>query len=200
MQLSTFWVQPPMRFRFGFAENVVFFLTAGRDCLTAGRPSDGDLLSRFFRFFTDKTDRNERYRLYSPGVTTFARGAGHQRLFWVQPPLRFRFDFAKKSCQLGLSGGKVWTIRGKLCGEILHWNVFFLHVHARAASRRVGERRSFPQGPPRIVPTFLEALILVLEPPPAPRVRVGARKSANSRPRLRRFCLPLHEALDPAGP
>ena len=144
----------------------------------------------FARFFTDKTDRNERYRLYSPGVTTFARGAGHQRLFWVQPPLRFRFDFAKKSCQLGLSGEKVWTIRGKLCGEILHWNVFFLHVHARAASRRVGERRSFPQGPPRIVPTFLEALILVLEPPPAPRVRVGARKSANSRPRLRRFCLP----------
>ena len=81
MQLWTFGVQPPMRFRFGFAENVVFFLTAGRDCLTAGRPSDGDLLSRFFRFFTDKTDRNERYRLYSPGVTTFfvfcTAGEGH---------------------------------------------------------------------------------------------------------------------------
>ena len=51
MQMLTFGVQPPMRFRFGFAENVVLFLTAGRDCLTAGRPSDGDLLSRFFFVF-----------------------------------------------------------------------------------------------------------------------------------------------------
>ena len=88
--------------------------------------------------------------------------------FWVQPLTRFRVDFAKRSCQLGLSGEKVWTIRGKLCGEILHWNVFSLHMNARAEPRRVGERRSFPQGPLCFVAAFLEALILVLEPPPAP--------------------------------
>ena len=87
--------------------------------------------------------------------------------FWVQPPMRFRFDFAKKSCQLGLSGEKVWTIRGKLCGEILHWNVFSLHMNARAEPRRVGDRRNFAQGPQCFVPTFLETLIRVLVPPPA---------------------------------
>ena len=95
--------------------------------------------------------------------------------------MRFRFGFAKKSCQLGLSGEKVWTIRGKLCGEILHWNVFSLHMNARAASRRLGERRSFAQGPLCFVAAFLETLIRVPVPPPAPKVRVGALKSANSR-------------------
>ena len=85
--------------------------------------------------------------------------------FWVQPPMRFRSGFAKKSCQLGLSGEKVWTIRGKLCGEILHWNVFSLHMNARAAPRRLGERRSFPQGPLCFVPAFLETLIRVFVPP-----------------------------------
>ena len=95
--------------------------------------------------------------------------------------MRFRFDFAKKSCQLGLSGEKVWTIRGKLCGEILHWNVFSLHMNARAASRRLGERRSFAQGPLCFVAAFLETLIRVPVPPPSSKVRVGALKSANSR-------------------
>ena len=101
--------------------------------------------------------------------------------FWVQPPMRFRFDFFKKSCQLGLSGEKVWTIRGKLCGEILHWNVFSLHMNARAEPWRVGERRNFPQGPQCFGSAFLETLIRVLVPPPAPKVRPGALKSANSR-------------------
>ena len=95
--------------------------------------------------------------------------------------MRFRFDFFKKSCQLGLSGEKVWTIRGKLCGEILHWNVFSLHMNARAAPRRLGERRNFPQGPQCFGSAFLETLIRVLVPPPAPKVRPGALKSANSR-------------------
>ena len=87
--------------------------------------------------------------------------------FWVQPLMQFRIDFAKKSCQLGLSGEKVWTIRGKLCGEILHWNVFSLHMNARAEPRRVGERRIFPQGPRCVVAAFLETLIRVPVPPPA---------------------------------
>ena len=95
--------------------------------------------------------------------------------------MRFRFGFAKKSCQLGLSGEKVWTIRGKLCGEILHWNVFSLHMNARAAPRRLGERRSFAQGPLCFVAAFLETLIRVPVPPPSSKVRVGALKSANSR-------------------
>ena len=101
--------------------------------------------------------------------------------FWVQPLTRFRVDFSKKSCQLGLSGEKVWTIRGKLCGEILHWNVFSLHMNARAAPRRLGERRNFPQGPQCFGAAFLETLIRVFVPPPAPKVRPGALKSANSR-------------------
>ena len=105
----------------------------------------------------------------------------HLLTFWVQPPMRFRIGFFKKSCQLGLSGEKVWTIRGKLCGEILHWNVFSLHMNARAEPWRVGERRNFPQGPQCFGSAFLETLIRVLVPPPAPKVRSGALKSANSR-------------------
>jgi len=78
----------------------------------------------------------------------------------------FCFDFVKKSSRVGLSGERVWSIRGKLCGEILHWNVLSLHVNARAAPRRVGARRNFPQGPPCFGTTFLEASILVQGPPP----------------------------------